>query len=287
MEPLRRVTAALLLAVLAMGGVVALIYLDDHQEIDSESSTILQQSGSLQGQGSTIQSQSLALQGEQKTLAALEANITATGKALSRDQARVALLKGNITADRSKISAISSAYSQANTTIASLRGDAGRMQAQVASLEGNVTKLQGEAAALDTQISGLESLVSTLQSQLAALVSITSLVETATLLSPQTVGVQPVSSQVAVSFVANFSGYVTVSISAISDISSVQVGVLIFFFGASVSSGQYSSELVGPHSFMSVPDSLVFPVTPGTISVYLANSSGLSQNATLTATYYY
>jgi hypothetical protein len=286
MEPLGRLTAALLLVILAMGGVAALIYLDDHQEIGSQSSTILQQSESLQGQGSTIQSQSRALQGDQKTLTALEANITATEKALSEDQARVADLTGNISEDQSEIAAITSAYSLANTTIASLHGDESLIQAQVASLQGNVTSLEGEVAALHAQISGLESQASTLQAQLTSLVSITSLGESSMVLTPQTVGVQPASSQVVASFVANYSGYVTVSISAISDISSVQVGVLIFF-GASVNSGQYSSELVGPYSFMSVPDSLVFPVTPGTISVYLANAAEIPQNATLTVIYFY
>jgi len=72
MGHLGEATPALLLVILAMGGVVALIYRDDHQEMDSQSSTIQQQSESLQGrssamqgQSSTIESQSLALQGDQ------------------------------------------------------------------------------------------------------------------------------------------------------------------------------------------------------------------------------
>jgi len=173
----------------------------------------------------------------------------------------------NISADRSKIAAITSAYSQANTTVASLHGDVSQRDAQVASLQGNVTVLQGDVDGLDAQISGLESTVSTLQSQVTALVSITSLGESSIVLSPQVVGAQPISSQVVVSFVANYSGYVTVSMSTISDIANLQVGILIFF-GSSVNAGQYSSELVGPYSSMSVPDSLVFHATPGTISVY-------------------
>jgi hypothetical protein len=66
----------------------------------------------------------------------------------------------------------------------------------------------------------------------------------------------------------------------------VQVGVLILF-GSSVNSGQYTSEPIGPYAFTSVPGTLVFPVTPGSITVYLSNADSSPGNATLSINYYY
>jgi uncharacterized coiled-coil protein SlyX len=286
LKQLGRVTAALLLVILIMGGVIAYVSLSYEDQSSSQSSADQSQSSLVQGQASTIQSQSSALRSQssalsksQNTITSLEANLTAATKSLNGDSAQVANLTATIAADQSQIAAIESGYSQANGTIATLETSVTPLQAQVASL-------QKQVAGFTTQIAGLQTQVSSLQSQVTQLTSIATLGQGSIRLSQQFVGVASISSQVVTSFVANYSGYVTVSMSTISDIAEVQAGVIIVF-APSVISGQYSSEPVGPYSFTTVPDQLVFPVTPGDITVYLANAASSPQNATVTVTYYY
>ncbi len=153
------------------------------------------------------------------------------------------------------------------------------MQTQLNGFQVQITGLQ-------TQIAGYQTQIATLQAQVKSLTAIVDLSQSTVLLSQQFVGVQSIGDQVADNFNATYSGYVAVSMSQISDISNVQVGVLIFF-ASSVNSGQYTSEPIGPYSFTSIPGLIVFPVTPGSVTVYLSNTDSTPENATLSITYYY
>jgi hypothetical protein len=139
---------------------------------------------------------------------------------------------------------------------------------------------------LESQITGFELQIASLQAQVNSLTSIVDLGQSKIFLSQELVPVPSLGDQVASTFVANYSGYVTVTMTQISDINNVQVGVLILF-GSSVNSGQYTSEPIGPYAFTSVPGTLVFPVTPGSITVYLSNADSSPGNATLSINYYY
>jgi cell division protein FtsL len=279
LKQLGRVTAALLLVILIMGGVIAYTIVNSQGEsstVQSQSSVIQGQASAIQSQSSAMQSQSSALSKSGSTVMTLEANITANAKLLRADNAQVTNLTSTISLDEAKIAAIESGYAQANKTIAT---GVGPLQTQVASLQTEVTGLQ-------TQVSGLQAQLSSAQAKVVQLTSITSLGTVSVKISQQLVGIPSIGNQVATSFTANYSGYVTVSMSSISNIAAVQAGVIIVF-GPSVNSGQYSSEPIGPFSFTTVPDTLVFPITPGAISVYLSNSANTPGNATITVTYYY
>jgi len=286
LKQLGRVTAVLLVVILVMGGVVAYTYATYQDEVNSQSSTIASQSTLVQGQAATIQSQSSALQSESAALSksqgivtTLEANVTATARTLNQDKGQLANLTATINSDQSKIAALESGYSQANSSVASL-------EAQVSPLKAQVSSLQNQVTSLDTQVTGLQTQLTSLQSQVTQLTSIATLGQSSIRASQQFVSIPSISNQVVSSFTANYSGYVVVSMTTISDIAEVEAGV-IDVFAPSVISGQYPSELVGPYSFTTIPDQLVFPVTPGSITVYLSNASANSENATVTVTYYY
>ena len=167
----------------------------------------------------------------------------------------------------------------ANASIATL-------EKSVAPLQAQVTSLQSQVTSLTTQVSGLKTQLASLQAQVTQLTAVTSLSDSSIKISQQFVSVPGQGDEVAASFEANYSGYVSVAMSSISNIAVIQVGVIIVF-GPAVISGQYSSEPIGPYSYSTIPDMLVFPVTPGSISIYISNSANTSENATLTITYYY
>ena len=156
----------------------------------------------------------------------------------------------------------------------------------MAPLQVKVSGLETQLNSLESQITAFELQVVSLQAQVKSLTSIVDLGQSKILLSQQFVPVPSLGDQVASTFVANYSGYVTVTMTQISDINNVQAGVIILF-GSSVNSGQYTSEPIGPYAFASVPDTLVFPVTPGAVTVYLSNADSSPGNATLSINYYY
>jgi trimeric autotransporter adhesin len=279
LKQLGRVTAVLLLVILVLGGAVAITYVSLDGQVSSQSSVIQGQSSTIKGQSSIIQSQSSALASSATKLTSLEANITTMMKQLRSDDVQMTNLTSAIAADKAMITAIEAGYSQANSTISTLNASVGPLQAQV-------TSLQTQLANLNSTVSGIDSQLSSLKAQVAQLTAITSLGMQLDVVNEQFVSVPAIGNQVAATFVANYSGYVSVSMSSISNIGDVQAGVLILF-GSNVNSGQYSSEPVGPFSFSTIPDVLTFPVTPGSISVYLTNSSPTAQNATISVTYYY
>jgi hypothetical protein len=279
LKQLGRVTAALLLVILILGGVIAYAAVSYQDEASSQSLIIQGQSSTIQSQSSALQSQSSALSKSQSAVTKLETNATATEKLLNQDKAQLANLTATVSADQSEIATIEVGYSQANSTIATLNTSVVPLQTEVASLKNQVSGLNAQVATLQSQLTSDKS-------QLAQLTSIVALSESSIKISGQFVSIPAISNQVAASFEANYSGYVMVSMSSISEIGEIQVGVILLF-GPSVISGQYPSEPVGPYSYTTIPDSLVFPVTPGDITVYLANSAPTTQNTTVSVTYYY
>ena len=188
--------------------------------------------------------------------------------------------------DQSVVSSQSSAISQQSQTIL---GQVATIQSQSSNLvkdQSSLTKLEANITATQAILATLQAEFTPLQAQVKSLTSIVGLGQSKMFLSQQLVPVPSLGDQVASTFVANYSGYVTVTMTQISDINNVQVGVLILF-GSSVNSGQYTSEPIGPYAFTSVPGTLVFPVTPGSITVYLSNADSSPGNATLSINYYY
>ncbi len=210
---------------------------------------------------SLLSSQSSTLQQQSQTILAQSSSIQSQSSALLKDQKAITALEANITATEAALRQSQSEVANTST-----------LQAQVTSLQGQI--------AVDT------ARITTLVAQIDTLTSITALTQSSVELSQQLIPVPSIGDQVAATFTANYSGYVTVRMTTISDINNVQVGAIIFF-APSVESGQYTSQPLGPFSYTAVPDSLVFPVTPGSITIYLANSASIPENATLTVTYHY
>ena len=92
-------------------------------------------------------------------------------------------------------------------------------------------------------------------------------------------------------FNVTYSGYVAVVVTAASDYHNEGASVHIGFATVVNANGSTGMYIPGPlytqfYAFPSLPSTIIFPVTPGTITVYLdTTDSGVS--ATVTVTYYY
>lgn len=200
-------------------------------------------------------------------IATANALIASDNTKIANLSSTISSLQSQVAADQAKIDSLTAKYTQANQTIASLNTQISTLNSQIATLQAQVTGLQAQVASLQ----GIIGLTQTTQ-ELAS--------------TPFTFSGQAT----AITFTAAYAGYVLVSVSAASDYPNEGAQATIVF-ASSIHSPVYSSITI-PFSgffypFSKVPDTLIFPVVPGTVTVTLVTSDPTSQTATLAVVYYY
>jgi DNA repair exonuclease SbcCD ATPase subunit len=149
-------------------------------------------------------------------------------------------------------------------------------QDQLESANSLITTLQSQVTTLESQVTTLENQVTPLQSQIDQLQEITDLSLYSTELDTVTIYQAANVYQNVVSFTADYAGYVVVS--GTSSTFNTDIRVTDSFTGY-----PYNEYL---HHF-GTGTTLKIPVLPGTITVYLSNTSPVGLTATITVTYYY
>jgi uncharacterized coiled-coil protein SlyX len=244
------VAAVLVIAIVVLGGVLGYYYVTSQ--------------GTISSQNSTITSQSAAIQADLGTIASDTSKIASLNSTIASDNTQIASLTATLNADMAKISSLTSGYAAANSTISTLQSQISTLNAQVASLTSQVSNLQAQVS----QMTSLLSLSTSAQEAVSDSVSV------------------PANANVTVvTFTSQYAGYLLVTLSADSNVNTVGFNVLDEY-STSINRGSYSGVYLGPYGFPSVPNSLVLPVTPGTITVYVVNVGGTSGTATISVTYY-
>jgi len=140
------------------------------------------------------------------------------------------------------------------------------------------------------QITSLNGQITSLQAQVSMLESVTGLSDSTTELNAQTFHTGSGGNVSVVTFTAKYAGYLAMTVTSASDYSN-EGGTMGITYASSVNSPDYLGIIIpfsnGFYPFGGVPDTLIFPVAPGTITVYLATSDNSSQSATLSVIYYY
>lgn len=181
-------------------------------------------------------------------------------------------------------------YVQSNNTISMQSSKIANLNSQMASEITQMNSLNSQVSSQSTQIGNLNSQVTDLNGQVSNLESINGLSDSQLQLSAQSFTTGSGGNVSVVSFTVGYAGYVVASMSSASDYPNEGV-VLDNRFSLSVNSPYYSGIIMpyggGFYSFTGVPDAIVFPVVPGTATVYLSTSDTSAQSATITVTYYY
>ena len=222
----------------------------------------VQSSGTMSSQGRTISTQSGQLANDAAQISADEgkvANLTST----------VASLRGTVASDEAKIAALENGYTAAN---------------------GSIATLNGQVTALISQISSDNAQIASLQSQITSLQATASLSSNDPLLKSQAVTTNSSGLVLLSRFNASYAGYVSITATALSNATDAGCFVSMTFSSEVVSPDFNGIVIPGGGYFLvfgAVPATLVFPVTPGTVSVYLATSGMIPQSATVSVTYFY
>jgi cell division protein FtsL len=215
----------------------------------------------------TISSLSQTISLRNAKISSLNATIATDDAQIANLTGKVSSLRSTVASDEAKIAQLTTGYEQANATIASLNG---------------------QISTLNTTIASDEAQISSLQFQVTELTAILNLAQATVEVGPQsftTTGNQQV-----VVFAAQYAGYVVIGMSTASDFSHEGIN-LDDHFASNVNSPSYSGVDIPAfglfYTFGAASDSIVIPVAPGTVTVYLDTSDATIQSATLTVTYYY
>jgi len=199
---------------------------------------------------------------ESSQLSALSREVAAEASALSNLTASISSLRSALITEEQLLSNLTSRYAQAKSTI----------------------------AALNTTLAGINAQVTTLKERLSYLTAIVGLSESSELVGSETFRTNSSGLVKVVSFTANYSGYISIVATTASDLPNEGAEVRMQFASNINSPSIGEIYLPNEHGFTpfgSLPCTEVFPILPGTISVYLYTSDLTSQNATLSITYVY
>lgn len=218
--------------------------------------------GTISSKDRTISSQSAQLSNDVAQISADEASVTNL-------TSTVASLRQTVAADSAEVSSLTAGYTRANGTIATLNS-------QITSLNAQIASDNSQIAALQSQVTSLQA-ISTLSSNEALV--------TSQLFTTNSSGLLELGS-----FTTQYAGYLSITATSSSD--PANVGCFVDnTFAANVLSPDFSGIVIPGGGFFlvfgSIPATLVFPVTPGTVAVYLATADLTAQNATVAVTYFY
>jgi hypothetical protein len=145
-------------------------------------------------------------------------------------------------------------------------------------------------AALNSQIASYQSQLSSLQNQVSSLQAIVGLSISTQIVRSQSFSTGSTGLVQVASFNASYAGYITVAVSSPTDYLNMGIQTYNAFASNIVSPNYDSLYLPLPDyyfTFSSSSDTLILPVLPGGVTVFLITSDSSSQNATLSVTYYY
>jgi cell division protein FtsB len=215
--------------------------------------------------------------------------ISSLNQTLTSQSEKISAQAAEIASDTSRISAL-------NASVTSLNAKVVQDQAAIASLTAGFTQANQTIASLDDQITTLQTTIAsdnaqiaTLQAQVSMLTAITQLENSVTEAGPSSYSTSGTGS--VVTFTATYAGYVSVTMTVASDYANEGIN-MNDTYSSSVGAPSYWSYYDYPQSgyfwaFGSVPYTMVFPVVPGTVTVYLFSSDLTAQTATLMVNYYY
>ena len=275
----------LAIVVVVLGAAFGVYYVQASGTITSLNQTVTSQSSQMSSQSSQISSQSTQISTQASQIAAQvqqittdNAKITSLNSTVGSLQTQVTSLQSQVATDQTKISLLTTKDTKANQTIASLNSQ--------------ITTLNSQITSLNSQISPLESQISSLQAQIASLQTITGLSQSTSEVSSQSFSTGTTAQVQVASFAANYAGYVAITVTAASDYSN-EGAETCNVYASSVNSPTYGQICIpgGASGYFEplsgIPDTGVFPVLPGTVTVYLVTADSTAQSATLSVTYYY
>jgi len=259
-------------------------------------------SGTISSQSSQISSQSSVVSAQSNQISSLGSVVSSQSSQVSTQSAQISSQSGQISAQTAQIATQAALIAADNTQIANLTSKVNSLKMQVAAdqakiqtlttgyavANATITSLNSQIASLNTEISALDSQIAGLQAQVSILQSITGLSSSTTEVNAQffyTTG-----NALVVTFTANYAGYVAMTVTSASDYSN-EGGTIHITYALNVNSPYYSGIYIPSQGFFypfgGIPDTLIFPVTPGTITLYLGTSDLTQQSATLSVIYYY
>ena len=209
--------------------------------------------------------------------------ISSQSSQLSANAAQIASDSAKITGLTSTVASLQQTLNAANARLSSLTAGYAKANSTIDALNAQVTSISAEIASDTAQITSLQQEVSSLQ-------AIATLAQFTVLVSSQQVFTNASGIALLDNFTANYAGYVTVTASASSD--PANVGAFTDqTFSAAINSPDFTGIAIPAGGFYfpfnSVPSTIVFPVLPGSVAVYLVTSDATAQSATVTVTYYY
>lgn len=198
-------------------------------------------------------------------------------------------LQSNLNIANSQITSLTSKNQILNNQITSLNQNISALEQEKTTLESQLTTAVNNASSLQTQLNQVNSQLSSLQTQVNTLNDVVALKSSTTEVSSQSFSTGTSGNVSVITFSANYSGYVVISDQSASDYANEGPSILDLFSSSIQNSyaGVYIPSYGFFNSFTRVGSSIAYPITPGTITVYLDTSDTTAQTATLTVTYYY
>lgn len=291
--------------VVVLGALFAYNYVSTSSQISGLNQTILGQSFTISSQSAVVSSQGSMISAQDSSISAQSSTISTQSQTLAQDTSQISSLSTASASLEQNVSSLSSQKATLETQITSdqaqitadeanitaLTSQRNSLQAQLTQADANVTALTAQVASVNSQLASLNSQVTQLQTQVTQLTAITSLteskVEQATSIFTMPAATSTEYGAVTVtSFTAQYSGYILMQVAAATNASATGPEVLDSY-AASLNSITFTGIYIGPYSFEAVPGTLIIPVTPGVITVYLLNAAEAQETATLTVTYYW
>ena len=265
----RTVVFALIAVVVVLGAAFGFYYVQSSGTIGSRDQTISSQSAQLSSDAAQITTDEGMVTNLTSTVASLRQTVAA-------DNSQIASLNA-------RIASLTAGYTKANGTITSL-------DSQISALNSQVSSLNVQVSTLNSQITSDTSQITALQAQVSSLQAIAQLSSNQALVKSQLFVTNSSGLSKLDAFTAQYAGYVLIVSTASSDAN--HTGCFVdMSFGANVISPEFGGITIpgggGFFIFFTNPSALVFPVTPGTVTVYLATADATPQNATLSITYVY
>jgi hypothetical protein len=238
-------------------------------------------------------------------ISALNENITAITSQRATLQTQAASDQTQITADQGNITALVSQSSMLQTELSQANGNNTDLQLKVTSLTSQIQSLDATVGVLNSSITTLNSQITTLTAETVTLTT------QATQLQTQETQLQTIvalgNSQVeqtsrsfqlpaanetyspevqVVNFTAQYSGYVSIIYSDATN-TTFTGPLIINDFSSAVSSPTYAGLFDGPFLGLFSNQTLVVPVAPGSVTVFLVNFVEAPESANVTVTYYW
>ena len=213
--------------------------------------------------------------------------ISSLNSTISVRNARISSLNATIASDKDRIANLTGTVANLRSTVASDEAKIAQLNTGYAHANATITTLNAQIATLNVSIAVDEAMITNLQTQVTDLTATLNLSKSTVEVGPQSF--QTTGHQQVAAFTALYAGYVVITSSAASDFSHEGTDVNIAFAN-NVYSPSYSGIDIPAsglfYVFGSATDSIVVPIAPGTVTVYLDTSDLTSQSATLTVTYY-